>query len=182
MDFETLNCEMLPSRVEMAAPSVVKFLAGKSYCKNGAKFVIIRLKGVAMKTSNGQKLPVILAIDDTPMDLRIVQVFLDKKYDILTAKNGPYGLELVKKQEIGLILLDLNMPTMSGFAFLAELHKIPAKMDIPVICITGLDSTPELITQVIHAGAQDFISKPFDKEILESKVRKALKIDGYTDP
>ncbi|GMO54474.1 MAG: hypothetical protein Ta2G_13460 [Termitinemataceae bacterium] len=119
--------------------------------------------------------PIILAIDDMQMNLRIEKVFLEKKYNVLTAKSGREAIAILKAQKIDLILLDIEMPVMSGFEVMEELEKIPSKMGVPIICVTGVDSTPEFITKVLHSGAVDFICKPFDQETLESKVEKAIR-------
>ncbi|GMO46415.1 MAG: hypothetical protein Ta2B_27940 [Termitinemataceae bacterium] len=120
------------------------------------------------------KLPVVLAIDDMQINLRIVKVFLDKQYDVLTAKSAPEALNILKAKKIDLILLDIEMPEMDGFAFLEALAKIPSKLCIPVICVTGLDSTPDFITKVLHSGVKDYICKPFDQDTLIGKIKKAI--------
>jgi CheY-like chemotaxis protein len=123
-------------------------------------------------------LPVILAIDDLPMNLRIVKVFLDKGYVVLPVKTGHEGLAIVKTKRVDLILLDIEMPGMDGFEFMRELKKMPEKKDTPIICVTGLDPTPEFITQVIAAGAKDFITKPFEPGTLKSKICKILELNA----
>ncbi|MDR0540479.1 MAG: response regulator [Spirochaetaceae bacterium] len=123
--------------------------------------------------------PVILAIDDLPMNLRIIKVFLDKGFIVIPSKSGAEGLAILKTKKIDLILLDIEMPGMSGFEFIQEMKKIPERKDTPIICVTGLDPTPEFITQVINAGAKDFITKPFEPGVLKSKICKTLNISEF---
>ena len=80
---------------------------------------------------------------------------------------------------LNLILLDIEMPGMSGFEFIQELRKIPEKKDTPIICVTGLDPTPEFITQVINAGAKDFVTKPFEPDVLRGKIFKILNLNEH---
>jgi putative two-component system response regulator len=130
-----------------------------------------------MPNSINSNLPVILAVDDMPMNLRIVKVFLDKQFTVIPAKNGTEAIAILKAKKIDLILLDIEMPGMSGFDVLEELHKLPSKTGVPVICVTGIEPTPEFITKVLHSGAQDFICKPFDQKVLQAKVCKAISIN-----
>ena len=124
-------------------------------------------------------LPVILAIDDMPMNLRMIKVFLEHEFVVIPVKTALEGLGILKTKKIDIILLDIGMPGMGGFEFIAEMKKMPEKKDTPVICVTGLDATPEFITQVISTGAKDFITKPYDAPTLKVKVRKVLNItDG----
>ncbi|GHT50766.1 hypothetical protein FACS1894102_6460 [Spirochaetia bacterium] len=121
------------------------------------------------------RIPVILAIDDMQMNLRIEKVFLEKSYNVITAKCGSEAINILKSNKVDVILLDIDMPVMSGFQVMEEIQKIPSKMGVPIICVTGIDPTPEFITKVLHSGAVDFICKPFDQDTLESKVQKAVE-------
>ncbi|GMO17945.1 MAG: response regulator [Spirochaetaceae bacterium] len=127
-----------------------------------------------MEKSEKRGRPIILAVDDSPVNLRTVKVFLEAKYDVIPVKSGILGLNALKGRKIDLILLDIDMPLMSGFDFLKQLKQIPEKSGIPVICITGLDATPELIAQVIKSGAKDFLTKPFEPDTLMSKISRVL--------
>ncbi|MDR2841674.1 MAG: response regulator [Spirochaetaceae bacterium] len=131
-----------------------------------------------IEKASGEK-PVVLVVDDMPMNLRIVKVFLDKQFTVITAKSGDDALGILKQRKIDLILLDIEMPGKSGFDVMEEIKKMPSKIGVPVICITGMDSTPEFITKVVHSGVQDYICKPFDQATLEHKVRKALGITDF---
>ncbi|MDR2521392.1 MAG: response regulator [Spirochaetaceae bacterium] len=125
-------------------------------------------------------IPVILAVDDMPMNLRVIKVYLEKGFVVIPVKSAAEALVILKTKSIDIILLDIEMPGMSGFEFIQEMKKLPApKKDVPVICVTGLDPTPEFITQVISAGAKDFITKPFEPDVLKTKICKILNINEH---
>jgi CheY-like chemotaxis protein len=127
-----------------------------------------------------KKSKVILAIDDNPVNLRTLAVVLEKRFEVIPVKSGMEGLRVLKARNIDLILLDIEMPVMSGFDFLDELRNLPDKRAIPVICVTGHDATPEFISAVIRAGARDFVTKPIESDIILNKAAKALRITENT--
>jgi putative two-component system response regulator len=122
---------------------------------------------------------VILAIDDNPVNLRTLKVCLEKHFEVIPVKSGVEGLRVLKARAVDLILLDIEMPVMSGFDFLDELRIMPDKKFIPVICVTAHDATPEFISTVVHAGARDFVTKPIDSDVILGKVTKALRQPDY---
>jgi len=83
----------------------------------------------------------ILIIDDTPLQIRILSQILAPLYEVKIAKSGEKGLELARKHNVDLILLDIVMTGMSGFEVLAELKESSATKHIPVIFITSMDSS-----------------------------------------
>jgi putative two-component system response regulator len=130
------------------------------------------------KKINSEKL-VILGVDDNPVNLRSMKVFLEHKFEIIPVKSGLEGLRVLKMRKVDLILLDIEMPVMSGFDFMTEMKTIPLKADIPIICVTGHDATPKFISSVIHAGAKDFVTKPFEPDVLVHKVSKVLGVSEF---
>lgn len=132
-----------------------------------------------MEKKEEKRKPAILAVDDNPVNLRTLKVFLETRFDVFPVKSAVIGLNLIKNQKIDLILLDIDMPLMSGFEFMEEIKTMPEKTDVPVICITGLDATPDFISEVIKHGAKDFITKPFDPNILLTKIARVLKINEW---
>ncbi|GHV83013.1 hypothetical protein AGMMS50212_03530 [Spirochaetia bacterium] len=119
-------------------------------------------------------LPTVLAVDDMPMNLRMIKVFLEKKFNVIPAKSGAEALKVLTDRKVDVVLLDIEMPVMTGFEFLKKMKDLPKGKDTPVICVTGMDATPELIATVVHGGAKDFLSKPFDQYTLMHKVQKIL--------
>jgi putative two-component system response regulator len=122
---------------------------------------------------NAPNRKIILAVDDMSMNLRTIKVNLEKSFDVRLAKSGELALSVLKTTRVDLILLDIEMPDMSGFEVLAFIKKLPELKDIPVIFVTSHVST-ELITKALKSGARDYVMKPFEPEVLLRKVYAAL--------
>jgi DNA-binding response OmpR family regulator/anti-sigma regulatory factor (Ser/Thr protein kinase) len=113
----------------------------------------------------------ILIVDDEPANIELLEALLGPEgYELKNAKDGPGALEALKTYEPDLILLDIMMPLMSGYRVLEEIRKNEITRTIPVIFITAL-ADREHIIKGINAGADDYISKPFDKAELVSRIR-----------
>lgn len=115
----------------------------------------------------------VLVIDDDPAVLTLLNTALEKRgFEVETAADGENGLEQARKHHPGLILLDMRMPGMDGFTVLRALKDDPATVGIPVIAMTG---SPDLKTtaraRVLALGASDFITKPFDMDMLVEEIR-----------
>jgi DNA-binding response OmpR family regulator len=92
---------------------------------------------------------------------------------VLTAEDGKKALDMVDKESPDLVLLDIMMPEMDGFAVLARLKGSAATRDIPVIVISALDDT-ESAVRCIEQGAEDFLPKPFDPVLLKARVGTSI--------
>lgn len=99
---------------------------------------------------------------------------------VATAEDGVRALDMVESAEPDLVLLDVVMPKLSGFDVCRRLKDNPATRLLPVILVTGLDARADRLTG-IQAGADDFLSKPFDNAELIARVRSLLRIKRYTD-
>ena len=105
----------------------------------------------------------ILIVDDVMSNVLLLKVLLtNEKFQIATAINGNQALEQVKKENLDIILLDVKMPDMSGYEVAQRLKCDPSTMDIPIIFLTALNSTADIV-KGFQVGANDFISKPFIK-------------------
>ena len=107
------------------------------------------------------KKPCVLVIDDSSLELRATSNILSTMYDVKIASNGREGIKIAQESEIDLILLDLNMPEISGFEVLCELKDTEKTADIPVIIITSSESINDEV-RGLALGASDFIRKPID--------------------
>lgn len=118
----------------------------------------------------------ILIVDDVMSNVLLLKVLLtNEKFAIATASNGRQALEQVEKENPDLVLLDVMMPDMSGFEVAQHLKSNPNTADIPIIFLTSLNSTADIV-KGFQVGANDFISKPFNKEELIIRVTHQISL------
>ncbi len=104
----------------------------------------------------------VLAVDDERHIVRLVQVNLERAgYDVITAYDGVEALEKVAEEPPDMIVLDVMMPRMDGFAVLAELKKNPKTADIPVIMLTAKAQDADVF-KGWQSGVASYLTKPFN--------------------
>jgi two-component system alkaline phosphatase synthesis response regulator PhoP len=113
----------------------------------------------------------ILAVDDDPHTLKLIAKFLEPEgYEVVTAANGAEALKKAGPENPSLILLDVMMPELDGFATCAKLKAAPETKEIPVILLTAVaehvKSTEYPSDGVMRAEAEDYLEKPIVKEDL----------------
>lgn len=117
----------------------------------------------------------ILAVDDIPLNLLLVQKMLSRfKFDIRTADNGQQALDAVADRRPDLILLDLMMPGIDGFEVIKRLREDPATADIRIVILSALNSNEDVV-KGFDLGANDFIMKPIILEKLLNSVFTQLQ-------
>ena len=121
----------------------------------------------------------ILVVDDVPVNVRLLEaVLVPRGYEVLSANDGEGALELIESAAPDLVLLDVVMPGLDGYAVCRMIREREETAMLPVIMITA--STSEKM-ESIHAGADDLIAKPFDQDELLARVRSLLRIKRYHD-
>jgi putative two-component system response regulator len=123
----------------------------------------------------------ILVVDDDPAVVSLVSRFLVREgYKVLTANNGAEAFEYIQRTPPDLILLDVVMPVMDGLSLCRRLKENPNTALIPITMLTGQDDY-EHRKRGIEAGADDFLSKPFDQSILRARIQTQLRLKRLTD-
>ncbi|MCS7009701.1 MAG: response regulator, partial [Chthoniobacterales bacterium] len=117
----------------------------------------------------------VLVVDDTPENITTVSMLLQDICEVAAATNGQEALDLAAATSPDLILLDVLMPEMDGFATCRKLKENPETASIPVIFVTTLDS-PEDKLEGFAVGAVDYITKPFHAGEIRARVRTQLRI------
>lgn len=124
--------------------------------------------------------PVILIVDDTPINIQILNEALQPNYQTCFALNGGEALEKVHALAPDLILLDIMMPIMDGFEVCRRLKADEALRNIPVIFITALGQAEEE-SEGLRLGAVDYITKPFNPALVRLRVRNHLELKSQRD-
>jgi len=128
-----------------------------------------------------EKRPTILIVDDSPANIQALAQLLAGDYQVKVAKDGLRCLELASADsEIDLILLDIEMPEMTGYEVCAKLKANSATENIPVIFITGKNAIEDEVYG-FELGAIDYITKPFQPIIVEARVKTHVTIKRQSD-
>jgi two-component system chemotaxis response regulator CheY len=113
-----------------------------------------------------------LVVDDSSVIRKVARRILEgMQFEISEAEDGAQALEMCRKDLPDAVLLDLNMPKMDGMTFLKEMRNLPGGSRPKVVFCT-IERDAAEITRVLRAGADEYIMKPFDKEIVEAKFQR----------
>ena len=125
----------------------------------------------------------ILIVEDVPNVLELLEVTLRfKGYSVITARNGEEGLEVVARQRPVLIITDILMPKVDGYAFVQRLRLNPDTRGIPVVFLSATYVTPEDKEFALSLGASRFIEKPIDTEDFLLTVAELVTQQPFTIP
>ena len=123
----------------------------------------------------------VLVVDDVATNRLLLRAKLSSAYyDVVVAENGTQALEMARSEQPDMVMLDVMMPDMDGFAVCAALKSGEETAHIPVIMVTALD-TPEERIRGLEAGADDFLSKPFNDLALFARVRNLMRMKMMFD-
>jgi two-component system sensor histidine kinase/response regulator len=118
----------------------------------------------------------ILIVDDVVSNVLLLKILLtNERFQVCTANNGTTCIEMAKKEHPDLILLDVMMPDISGFDTAVILKKDEETKEIPIIFLTALN-TPADLVHGFQVGANDFLTKPFNKEELVMRVMQQISL------
>ncbi len=122
----------------------------------------------------------ILVVDDEQINIQLISGALAGEYEIITALDGYDAITQLKDNSVDLILLDVMMPEISGFDVCKIIKSNPLYIDIPTIFLTALD-TREGARSGLEMGAIDYVTKPFDLDLLKLRVRNHIEAKERND-
>ncbi len=130
----------------------------------------------AAQMSHGAQLRTLLYVEDNPEDLKLVEKIIARRPDIrlLTAVTGNSGIEIARTSRPGVIVMDVNLPDISGFKALEILRSDPATVHIPVIAISSNDR-PLNVKSGLEAGFFHYLTKPIKVDEFMSVLDMALE-------
>lgn len=113
-----------------------------------------------------------LVVDDSSVIRKVARRILESlNFQILEAEDGEQAIEACRRELPDVILLDWNMPRMDGYEFLRALRRMPGG-DGPKVVFCTTENDVAHIARALHAGANEYIMKPFDKDIVEAKFQE----------
>jgi class 3 adenylate cyclase len=122
----------------------------------------------------------VLAVDDQPQNLRLLDAVLSPRgYQVRTASSGAEALEVVARESVDLMLLDVLMPGLDGYEVCRRIRADEANAFLPVVMITASGEQQRILA--LEAGADDFVTKPFDQSELLARVASLVRIKHYQD-
>jgi len=130
-----------------------------------------------INAKNNKFMHKILVVDDIPINVLLLKRILEKaSYEVYTAQNGEEALEIMKRENISLVLLDIGMPILDGLGVLDVKKQELSIKNIPVIMVSAF-SERNIIEESLQKGANAYIKKPIDKQELMLEMGKILHIN-----
>ncbi len=122
----------------------------------------------------------ILVVDDLAQNVRLLDAVLTPRgYRVLSAESGEEALDLLGREQPHLVLLDILMPGMDGYEVCRRIRENPDTAFLPVVMVTASDAQQKV--RAIEAGADDFVTKPFDQAELLARVKSLVRVKRYQD-
>jgi len=124
----------------------------------------------------------LLVVDDDKQSLQTINYYLQKsaeRYQVLSATNGALALRILEKKMPELIITDWDMPQINGLELIRHVKQNPQTAHLPIIVITGINTTPENLQEALELGADDFLRKPLNYVELYARTAATLKTYRY---
>ena len=133
-------------------------------------------KPMTQFSPEGEAKTQVLYIEDNLSNMHLIEAYFQNwpELELITAANGEFGLELIRHNTPDIILLDLNLPTISGREILRHLKSRAATRDIPVIALSA-DAMPEQVEEGLNEGFSAYLTKPIASDELHATLRQFVK-------
>ncbi len=119
-----------------------------------------------------------LVVDDSGVVRKVARRIVEEmNFEVIEAEDGSKALEVCKQALPDAILLDWNMPVMDGFEFICALRRMPGG-DVPKVVFCTTENGMDHIARALEAGADEYIMKPFDKDIVADKFREVGLVEA----
>ncbi len=115
----------------------------------------------------------ILIVEDVELNLDLLVQLLEDDYELVTANNGVAGVELARKEEPNLILMDMSLPMLDGWEATRQIKAIDRLSHIPIIGLSAHAMSGDT-QKALDAGCDDYLTKPLDDELLFEKLERFL--------
>lgn len=122
-----------------------------------------------------EELPLILTVDDDSVMNVHVMSSLKAHYRVITLNSGKAALKFLSENKVDLVILDINMPEVSGFEVYEKMQQNKETKDVPVIFLTGVEKE-DIVSQIIKSGANDYILKPIAPAEILLHVKNQLEM------
>ena len=117
---------------------------------------------------------ILIAEDDKFLRLIIVEILKHQKYNVIEAEDGQKAIDIIESEDIDLAIIDLMMPKIDGFELIKRIRNNPEKAHIPIIILSALSENKNIVKR-ISSGADIYLSKPIENEILLANIKNLLK-------
>lgn len=124
--------------------------------------------------------PHLLVIDDDVNNRELMRRLFNTTYHVSVASSGHQGLEIIEAKSVDVVLLDVMMPGMSGYAVLEHIRATPATADLPVILVSGLSDADHVVGG-LERGANDYLTKPINVHVAQARVETQMKLKRLLD-
>jgi len=121
---------------------------------------------------------ILLAEGDPTHRLLIKSILGENRYTIVEVEDGIKAVEAFSREDFDLVMLDVDLPHLSGFGTMSEIRKIKKEFNVPIVLVTGKGGDSEEIAEGLRSGADDFITKPFRTEEMRARVEALYRLSS----